>query len=127
MLVDVRLELLGERVLEPVRLGVHGVEREAERLSEVLLEQAVVADDLERGPLALVRSASAPLYGVCSTSPSSASFLIIAVADGGETPIRRASVGRRRALAGGMELVQLLEVVLDRVAELDFRHAQLSL
>ena len=34
--------------------GVHGVDREPERLDEVLLEQAVVPDHLERHPLAAV-------------------------------------------------------------------------
>ena len=34
-LVDSSLELLGERVLEPVRLVVHLVDRYAERLGEV--------------------------------------------------------------------------------------------
>ena len=50
--VDPRLELLGQRVLEAVGLGVHLVEAEAERLREVLLEQPVVPDHLERDPLA---------------------------------------------------------------------------
>jgi hypothetical protein len=52
-LVDVSFELLREGVLEPVRFRMHLVEREAERLGEVLLEQPVVANDLERRPFPL--------------------------------------------------------------------------
>ena len=51
-LVDARLELLGDRVLEPVGLVVHVVDVDAERLREVELEQPVVADHLERDALA---------------------------------------------------------------------------
>ena len=54
-LVDVRFQLLGERVLEPVGLRMNRVERQTERLREVLLEQPVMADDLERRPLPLLR------------------------------------------------------------------------
>ena len=50
-LVDPRLELLRKRMLEPVRLRVHALDRHAERLREVLLEQPVVADHLDRRPL----------------------------------------------------------------------------
>ena len=35
-------------MLEPVGLDMHLVERQAERLREVLLEQPVMPDDLER-------------------------------------------------------------------------------
>ena len=47
--VDARLERLGQVVLEALGLDVHLVPREPERLHQVQLEQAVVADDLERG------------------------------------------------------------------------------
>ena len=50
---DQRLELLGEDVLEDLGLGVHAIPGHVERLGEVELEQAVVADDLERDPLAV--------------------------------------------------------------------------
>ncbi len=46
--VDPRLELLGQRMLEPVGLVVHRVDRHAERFRQVLLEQPVVADHLDR-------------------------------------------------------------------------------
>ncbi len=45
--VDARLELLADRVLEPVGLVVDVLDVDAERLGEVELEQAVVADHLE--------------------------------------------------------------------------------
>ena len=46
------LELLGDVVLEHLGLGVDAVLGHAERLGEVGLDQAVVADHLERDPLA---------------------------------------------------------------------------
>ena len=54
---DQLLELLGEHVLEHLGLVVHAVPRHAERLGQVELEQAVVADDLERDARARRRSA----------------------------------------------------------------------
>ena len=57
--VDARLDLLGEVVLEAIRLGVHLVPAEPERLHQVELEQPVVADDLERDPLARRRQRGA--------------------------------------------------------------------
>ena len=45
---DQLLELLGEDVLEHLGLVVHAVPGHAERLGEVELEQAVVAQHLER-------------------------------------------------------------------------------
>ena len=51
-LVDERLERFGESVLEAVCLGMNGVEPELERLGQVELEQTVVAEQLERDPLA---------------------------------------------------------------------------
>ena len=50
--VDPRLELVGEDVLEAVGLRVHRLDRDAQRLGQVQLEQAVMADDLECDPLA---------------------------------------------------------------------------
>jgi hypothetical protein len=51
---DARLEVLGDHVLERLGLVVHAVPRHAEVLGEVELEQAVVAQHLERDALALV-------------------------------------------------------------------------
>src|SRR4030067_432902 len=44
---DLLLALLGEHVLQPLRLFVHAVETDPEGLREIQLEQAVVADDLQ--------------------------------------------------------------------------------
>ncbi len=45
---DQLLEILREHVLEHLGLGVHAIPRHAERVGEEALEQAVVADHLER-------------------------------------------------------------------------------
>ena len=50
---DAPLEVLGEHVLERLGLLVHAVPRHAEVLGQVELEQAVVAQHLERQALAL--------------------------------------------------------------------------
>ena len=57
--VDARLELLREHVLEPFGLLVDVVDRDAELLGQELLEQPVVPDHLDRGPLALLRERDA--------------------------------------------------------------------
>jgi len=57
--VDARLELLRDHVLEPVGLVVHVVDVEPEGLGEVELDQAVVADHLERDLLARRRQPGA--------------------------------------------------------------------
>ena len=67
------------------------VERQPERLREVLLEQPVMPDDLERD--ALARRRSVPRRGTARArrDRDAASFLIIAVADGGGRPFARRS------------------------------------
>src|SRR5215211_1805115 len=50
--VDLRLEAVREMMLEPLGLLVDLVPAEAQRLGEVELEQAVMANDLESDPLA---------------------------------------------------------------------------
>ena len=75
-------------MLEALGLVVHAVPRHAEVLGEVELEQAVVADDLERELAPAVgerrRRGSAPT----STSPRSASLRVMADAEPGVTPSR---------------------------------------
>jgi hypothetical protein len=51
-------------VLEAVGLRVDRVDRQAERLGEVLLEQAVVADDLERDLQPVCRELDAAIWRV---------------------------------------------------------------
>ncbi len=61
---DAILELVGQNVLEDLGLVVDRVPRHAQRLREVGLEQAVMADDLE-GDLATGRGqVGAPVGGV---------------------------------------------------------------
>ena len=48
-----RLEVLGEHVLERLGLLVHAVPRHAQVLGQIELEQPVVAQHLERHALAL--------------------------------------------------------------------------
>ena len=115
-LVDPRLELLGERVLEPVGLVVHLVDVDAERLGEVQLEQAVVADHLERDPLALRRQGHPAVRRVLDERERGE--LLHHRARGGRRDVHLAREGGRRdAVARGAELVDLAQVVLDRVAE----------
>jgi hypothetical protein len=51
-LVDLRLDPVGEMVLEEFGFGVHLVPAEPERLGQVELEEAMVTDDLECDTLA---------------------------------------------------------------------------
>ncbi len=61
---DQLLEVVGEHVLEHLRLGVHTVPRHAQGLGEVALEQAVVADHLERDAASVSGEADATVGGV---------------------------------------------------------------
>ena len=107
-----RLELLRERVLEPVCLGVHGVERRAEPRREVLLEQPVVADHLDRD--ALAPSASGARRGTARARRARAGRA--SSASRSPRRARRPSARRAREVErapAGLELVELLHVVLD--------------
>ena len=98
--VDPRLELLRDDVLEPVGLVVDVVDVQAERLREVQLEQAVVADHLERD--ALARRASGARRGTSraragrAPSASSPSPTRMQARPTGPSRARRSSRGRRR-------------------------------
>ncbi len=61
---DQRLEVLGEDVLEDLRLGVHAIPGHPQRLAEVALEQAMMADDLDRDPPPVGCQADAAVGGV---------------------------------------------------------------
>src|SRR5262249_17857308 len=61
VLVDPRLELRREGVLEQLRLRVHLVERKTEPVDEVSFEQAVVPNDLERALPASLRERDAAI------------------------------------------------------------------
>src|SRR5581483_9162670 len=120
--VDARLELLGDDVLEPIGLFVHVVDVHAERLREIELEQAVVPDDLERDALARRRERDAAVR------------LVLCEAERGELLHHRARRRRRYLLRTGeradgdavarlRELVDLAEVVLNRLGQRLLRHS----
>ena len=121
--VDPRLELLRERVLEPVGLVVHVVDADPERLGEVELEQPVVPDHLERHLLAGVRERDAAVGGVLG-EPERGELLHHRARRGCGDLLAAGERGRRDPLALGAELVDLLQVVLDRVAEVGLCHSQ---
>jgi hypothetical protein len=115
--VDARLELLGDHMLESVCLVVHIVDVDAERLRQIELEQPVVADHLDRDPLARLREARPAVR------------LVIEQAERPELLQHRGSGGRRHALVARdrcdrhpaaallLQLVDRLQVVLDRLGE----------
>ena len=88
--VDPPLELLGQGVLETVGLVVDVLERDAERLGEVLLKQAVVPHHLERDTAAALRERHAAVGRVDDQLGAAIRFSI-ALADGAETPIAAAT------------------------------------
>ena len=113
-LVDARLELLREDVLELVRLRMDVLDVEPERLRQVELEEPVVADDLDRDPLARGGQREAPVR------------LELQQLEGRELLRHRAGRGCGDTLPAGerrdrhpsarlLELVDLLQVVLDRL------------
>jgi len=73
-LIDPRLELLRDDVLEPVGLVVHGVDPEAQGLCQVLLQEAVVSDYLE-GDLPAGLGELDPLVGSMVGQPEGGELL----------------------------------------------------
>jgi hypothetical protein len=115
-LVDPRLELLGEHVLEPVGLVVDLVDVDPERLREVELEQAVVSDHLERHLLAVRRQGDAAVGRVLDETECRELLHHRARRRGRDAHLARER-RRRDAVVRDPELVDLAQVVLDRVAE----------
>ena len=120
--IDPRLELFRDHVLEPFRLVMDVVHVQSERLGEVELEQAVVANDLERNLFARARERDPAIR------------LVSGEAQGRELLHHRACGCRRHTLAlcerrhgdapvaVGAELVDLAQIVLDRVRQRRLRH-----
>ncbi len=118
--VDLRLQLFGDDVLEPLGFVVNGVDVQAQRLRQVQLQQPVVADDLQRDLLAGAGQRHATIRLVCGETERS------------ELLHHRACGRRRDALclcerrygdrAIRRELVDLAQVVLDRVGQSGLRH-----
>ena len=120
-LVDPRLELLGQDVLEPVGFRVHGVYSYPERLGEVLLEEAMVADDLERDLLPALGELDATVRRMIRESEDGE---LLQHRGRRRRSDRHALRDRRRGrpLAAYLKLVDLLQVVLDRLAQRGLRH-----
>ena len=124
LLVDARLELFGEDVLEPVSLRVHGVDRDAERLREVLLEESMVPDDLERDLGPCLGEQDAVVRRVLGQAKRCELLQHRRHRRGRDSHAAR-DRARRRARSLGLELVDLLQVVLDRGREMRFRHVSI--
>jgi Multicopper oxidase len=128
LLVDLGLQLLGQRVLEELRLGVHCVEREPQAVDEVALEQPVMTEDLERATPARVGEGDAPVR-----EPLDEAELVEALRHrgrGGSADPHAARESRRRdALTCRLEAVDRLQVVLDGDGEIGCltRHVDLRL
>jgi 1,4-dihydroxy-6-naphthoate synthase len=121
--VDPRFELLRDHVLEAVGLVVDRVDVQPERLGEVELEQAVMADHLERDSLAVGCQTGAPVP------------LVLEELQRGELLDHcRRRRGRHRLILCdrtdrhtpvlGLELVDALQVVLDRLGETGLAHRE---
>ena len=120
--VDPRLELLGDHVLEPVGLVVDGVEVRGRASARGRARAGGGGGSPRARPARRRPVRRAPRYGSCSISSSAASFFTIAEADAGETRCSRATRRDRDAPAVRLELVDRLQVVLDRLGERQPRH-----
>ena len=112
---DQRLELLGDDVLEDLRLVVHAVPRHVEPLGEVQLEQPVVAEHLERDALAV----GGQLHAAVRLVADEAERPQLLDHAGGRRGSPRAApraFGRHGGVAAPLERVDRLGVVLDGLA-----------
>jgi len=111
--VDARLQLLRDHVLEPVRFVVHVVDVQPERLREVELEQAVMADHLDRDALAGLGEPSAAV-GLVVEEPERAELLQHRGRRRGRDPLVARNRSDGHAPLRVLKLVDRLQVVLDR-------------
>jgi 1,4-dihydroxy-6-naphthoate synthase len=121
--IDALLELLRQDVLEPVCLVVHIVHVQSQSLREVQLEQPVVANHLERDLLAGIRERHAAVRRVLE-QPERGELLHHRARRRGRDTLSLRERGDRRPVAFVLELVDLLEVVLDRVGQRNLRHSK---
>src|SRR5437868_11287140 len=108
-------------MLEPVGLVVDVFDIEPERVGEVELEQPVVADHLDRDLLARPREPDAAV-GQVLDEPERREFLDHLAGRGRRDLLLPRESGHRYPLAVGLEVVELLQVVLDRIREHGLRH-----
>jgi hypothetical protein len=108
---DQLLELLRERVLEHLGLGVHLIPGHAQALDEEQLDEPVVADHLERDPPAARGQADAPVALVLDESE--VRELAQHPRDGGGANLEQGrEVGGRRSAVTRLERVDRLRIVL---------------
>ncbi len=120
---DQLLELLRERVLEHLCLGVHLVPGHAEALDEEELDEPVVADHLERDPATALREADSVValvldeaqLGELAQHPRDR---------GGAHLEQRGQLGGRGGAVAGFERVDRLRVVLDRSGQVARRRCR---
>ena len=119
--VDPRFELLGDHVLEPVGLVVDSLHIEPQRLGEIELDQAVVADHLQRHPLA-VRGEPGTAVGLVLDQPERRELLHHRRRGSGRDTLILRDGADRHPPFRRLQLVDGLEVVLDRLREPRVRH-----
>ena len=101
-------------MFQPFGLIVHGVDVQAERLREIQLEQTMVPDDFERYALARGSERDAAIRLVHSELERR-ELLHHRAGGGGRDTLAFRQRGDGDAAAVGGELVDLAQVVLDRV------------
>jgi len=119
--VDLRLQLFGDHVLEPLRLVVDVVHVQAERLCEIELQQAVMADDFDRDLLARARERDASIRLVHG-EVERRQFLDHRARGSRRHALLFRECGHGDAAAVRAKLVDLPQVVLDRLGEGRLRH-----
>src|SRR6266446_4566048 len=120
-LVDALLELFRQGVLQSFCFAVDLVHVDAERLREIELQQAVVADDLERDFLAGVRERDSAV-GLMDREVERCELLHHRARRGGRNALALRQCGDGHAGAVRAELVDLAQVVLDRVGKTGLSH-----
>ena len=115
--IDPRLELLRQRVLEELGFRVHFVQREAEPIDEIPLEEPVVAKHLEGTTLARLGQLDSSI-GSSLHEPELCQPLGHRCRRRSADPELPREGGGRDALTHGLERVDRFEVVLDGRREL---------